>query len=281
MKPAPFEMVRPEEIVEVLDLLARHGGDAKIIAGGQSLVPMMNLRIANPGLVIDINKIAELSGIRRDGDRIRIGAMTRQREVLASQLVASDLPLLAAAATHIGPVQTRARGTIGGSLAHADPSAELALVMVTLGADLVVRSAGASRTIGARDFFEDALTTALRPDELLTEISIPVAAPGTRVAFREYARRHGDFAIASAAVQLAPSGGLLAGIGGVGSVPHYCHALCAGFAGARSNIASLTGLVRGEIAKIVALEDRQATGAYRGVLAETALMDCLEEVQAR
>jgi CO/xanthine dehydrogenase FAD-binding subunit len=275
MKPEAFEMVRPTAIGEVLELLARHGGAAKIIAGGQSLVPMMNLRIASPGILIDINRVADLSGIRRDADRVRIGTLTRQREVLASDIVARDLPLLALAATHIGHVQTRARGTVGGSLAHADPSAELALVMVTLGADLILRSHAGERVVPARDFFQDALVTVLEPEELLAEISIPVAAPGTRVAFKEYARRHGDFAIASAAVQRAPSGALLAGIGGVGSVPHFCRKL-----NESRSMEALAPVVAEEIAAIDAMTDRQASADYRRTLGEAALTDCLREVLA-
>ena len=278
MKPAPFEMRRPGEIGEVLELLAANP-DARVIAGGQSLVPMMNLRMATPPMLVDINRLPELAGIVREGDRVRIGAMTRQREILDSAIVARDVPLLAKAAPHIGHVQTRARGTVGGSLAHADPSAELVLVMKTLGAEFHLRSVSGERSISAGDFFRDALSTAIEPGELLVAVSLPAAAPGSVAAFREYARRKGDFAIASAAVQFTPAGRMLfAGVGGVGAVPHRCRRLEEAVRDgvpARSDIATL---VRQEIDAIDAMTDQQASGEYRRRLGVTALMDCLEEV---
>lgn len=278
MKPAPFEMRRPGEIGEVLELLAANP-DARVIAGGQSLVPMMNLRMATPPMLVDINRLPELAGIVREGDRVRIGAMTRQREILDSAIVARDVPLLAKAAPHIGHVQTRARGTVGGSLAHADPSAELVLVMKTLGAEVHLRSVSGERSISAGDFFRDALSTAIEPGELLVAVSLPAAAPGSVAAFREYARRKGDFAIASAAVQFTPAGRMLfAGVGGVGAVPHRCRRLEEAVRDgvpARSDIATL---VRQEVDAIDAMTDQQASGEYRRRLGVTALMDCLEEV---
>ncbi len=278
MKPAPFDMQRPRAVGEVLELLAANP-DARVIAGGQSLVPMMNLRMVTPPMLVDINWLPELGGIMREGDRIRIGAMTRQREILDSVIVARDLPLLAKAAPHIGHVQTRARGTVGGSLAHADPSAELVLVMKTLGADLHLRSVTGDRTISAADFFRDALTTAIEPGELLVAVSLPVAAPGTLAAFREYARRKGDFAIASAAVQITPDGRVLfAGVGGVGAVPHRCTRLEEAVRRRIPSREDIAEFVRQEVDAIDAMTDQQASGEYRRRLGMTALMDCLDEV---
>jgi carbon-monoxide dehydrogenase medium subunit len=278
VKPARFELHRPRDLAEALALLARHDGEAKVLAGGQSLVPLMNLRMAAPGIVIDINGVAELAGIRRDGDRIRIGAMTRQKALLTDSLVTQHLPLLTKAMAHVGHVQTRSRGTVGGSLCHADPAAELPLVMTTLGARLIAESARGRRTIPARQFFRDALATDLATDELLVEIELPVARAGSRTAFREYARRHGDFAIAAAAVQWsAEDATLAAGLGGVGVVPHFCGRLT-GATVARRDRQGLEALVREEIEGIVPLSDLHAGADYRRTLAALALADCLEEV---
>lgn len=278
MKPARFDIYQPRELETALELLARHGGDAKILAGGQSLVPLMNLRMATPAMLIDINRVAGLSGVRRDDGRIRIGAMTRQKALLGDDLIAQHTPLLAKAMLHVGHVQTRSRGTVGGSLAHADPAAELPLVMVTLDAAFTVQSVRGTRTVAARRFFRDALTTDLAPDELLAEIHVPVAPVGSRTAFREFARRHGDFAIAAAGVQRSANGATLAaGLGGVGAVPHFCARLTGAAAG-RSDRRGLDELVRAEIEDIVPLSDQHASADYRRVLAALALTDCLEEV---
>ncbi|MGH7003419.1 MAG: FAD binding domain-containing protein, partial [Alphaproteobacteria bacterium] len=153
MKPSPFDLHRPRTLEEVLDLLSRYGEEAKLIAGGQSLVPLMNLRMATPAVVVDLNLVAGLAGISSDGHALRIGAMTRQKHMITDPLVARGAPLLARAVSHVGHVQTRSRGTVGGSLAHADPSAELPLVMVTLGAEFVLRSMRGARSIAAREFF--------------------------------------------------------------------------------------------------------------------------------
>lgn len=281
MKPAPFDYHRPADLAEALDLLARFGDDARIAAGGQSLVPMMNLRIAAPAILIDLNAVTALAGIALDGDRLRIGAMTRQKHLLTDPLVAAHAPLLARAAAWIGHVQTRGRGTVGGSLAHADPSAELPLVMVTLGADFVLRSAAGTRRIAAGDFFHDALTTGLAADELLADILVPVAPADARVAFAEYALRHGDFAIAAAAIQYSPQAGTLrAGLGGVATVPYFCAALSAAGTGAAPDIERCRRAIAIDIAAIDAQSDPQFGADYRRTLAAALLGDCLNEVLA-
>jgi carbon-monoxide dehydrogenase medium subunit len=280
MKPAPFEMVRPRDLAEVLDLLSSHE-DVKVIAGGQSLVPMMNLRIATPSMLIDLNRVGGLAGISLEGGQLCIGAMTRQKELFGYSLIESSAPLIAAAIPHIGHVQTRNRGTFGGSLAHADPAAELPMVVAALGGTLVAQSRRGSREIAVQDFFVDALTTVLDPDELLTEIRLPRAPEGARVAFREFARRHGDFAIASAAVQLSWLDGsceLKAAIGGVGSVPHACRALSAGFADGVPDQDCLAALIENEIAWLEPQSDLQAGAEFRRHLARVALTDCLQKV---
>src|SRR6266496_6383094 len=203
MKPAPFAYHRPGSVDEALAVLAQHGGDARPLAGGQSLIPAMNFRLARPGVLVDLNRLTTLAGIRSGTEGLRIGAMTRQRAVERDATVARDAPLLAEALPHIAHPQIRNRGTVGGSLAHADPAAELPAVMVALDARFVLRSRTASRTVPAHDFYTGLLTTVLGPDELLTEIQIPPRPARAGSAFIELARRHGDFALVGVAVELS------------------------------------------------------------------------------
>ncbi len=203
MKPASFEYHRPETLDEALDLLAESGGDAKALAGGQSLVPAMNFRLARPEVLVDLNRITALAYLREGGDgALEIGAMTRQRAAERSEVVARRAPLLFEALPWIAHPQIRNRGTVGGSLAHADPAAELPAVMVALDARFVLRSRTALRTVPAQGFYTGLLTTVLRPDELLTEVQIPPRQPGASAAFLEVARRQGDFALVGVAVEL-------------------------------------------------------------------------------
>jgi carbon-monoxide dehydrogenase medium subunit len=195
MKPAPFEYQAPAALEGALDLLARHGGDAKLLAGGQSLIPVMNFRLAEPALLIDINRLTELDFIRRDEDgTLRIGAMVRQRRLERDPLVAEMAPLLREAVPFIAHPQIRNRGTFGGSLAHADPAAELPAIAVALGARLRLRRAGGDRWVDAGDFFAGLFATALAADEMLVEAAIPPPPARTGWAFLEVARRHGDYA---------------------------------------------------------------------------------------
>jgi CO/xanthine dehydrogenase FAD-binding subunit len=199
MKPAQFEYDDPQTEDEALDLLARHGDDCKVIAGGQSLVPLMNFRLARPARLIDINRIDSLSYIRREEGCLRIGAMARHTHLEHAEEVARGWPLLTEAVGWVGHAQIRNRGTIGGSVAHADPAAELPAAFAALDASFVVRSKRGSRTIGWDEFFVSEFTTALAPDELVTAVEVPALDPGTGTAFVEYARRHGDFALGGAA----------------------------------------------------------------------------------
>jgi CO/xanthine dehydrogenase FAD-binding subunit len=203
MKPAPFEYHRPASLDEALALVAELGSDAKALAGGQSLVPAMNFRLARPGVLIDLNRIAHLAAIDEQPDGgLRIGAMTRQRAVERSAAVARRAPLLAEAMPWIAHPQIRNRGTVGGSLAHADPSAELPAVMLALDARFVARSRRETRTIAGPEFFAGILTTTLAPDELLIAVEIPAPPAGVGAAFVEVARRHGDYALVGVAAQV-------------------------------------------------------------------------------
>jgi len=202
MKPAPFAYHRPGSVDEALALLAQHGGDAKPLAGGQSLIPAMNFRLARPAVLVDLNRLTTLAGIRGGADSLRIGAMTRQRAVERDATVARDAPLLAEALPHIAHPQIRTRGTVGGSLAHADPAAELPAVMVALGATFDLHSPRGKRSVPAEAFYTGLFTTALTADELLAEIAIPPRTPRSGSAFLEVARRHGDYALAGVAAVL-------------------------------------------------------------------------------
>jgi carbon-monoxide dehydrogenase medium subunit len=202
MKLPCVEYEAPATAGEAASLLAEYQDEASVLAGGQSLIPLLALRLARPAVLVDVNGVAGLSGISRSGGWLAVGATTREYVAEESPEVAQAVPLLAAALPLIGHEAIRNRATIGGSLAHADPAAELPAVARALDAEFVVRSASQTRVIAAADWFEGYLATARRPDELLTEVRFPVAAPGTGAAFREVARRHGDFAIVGLAAQL-------------------------------------------------------------------------------
>jgi 2-furoyl-CoA dehydrogenase FAD binding subunit len=202
---------------EALALLAEHGDDARVLAGGQSLMAMMNLRLADPSLLIDITRISELDGIDDLGEKIEVGAAVTQNKLLAWPDLANKLALLAAALPFVGHFQTRNQGTVCGSIAHADPSSELPLSLAVLEGEVVLRSKRGTRTLAATEFQRDMLTTAREPDELITAVRFPVH--GTGVAFREVARRHGDFAIIAVAAVVDGKGEARLGIGGVAGTP--------------------------------------------------------------
>jgi CO/xanthine dehydrogenase FAD-binding subunit len=201
MKPAAFEYHRPTEMPEALRLLTELGDEAKLLAGGQSLVPLMNFRLARPAHLIDLNRVAGLGYVRVEQGSLRIGAMTRQRQVERADL-AAGWPLLTEAIRLIGHTQIRNRGTIGGSLAHADPAAELPAVMTALDASFLLRSSHGERFLRGSDFFLSAYTTALEPDELLVEVQLPPVPARTGMAFQEISNRHGDFALVGVGAKL-------------------------------------------------------------------------------
>ncbi len=224
MRPAPFSYHAADSLEHVYALLERHGEDARLLAGGQSLVPMMNLRIAQPGHVIDINPIEELGFIREDTGRIEVGALTRHCELEKSAVLGRTCPILPFAAGAIGHYAIRCRGTIGGSLAHADPAAELPLVAVLLDAGIIAASSSGTRAVPAGEFFVSTFATALDPGEVVERIVFPVLAHGEGWGFRSIGRRIGDFAIVSAAttVLLDQTGRverLRIALGGVGATP--------------------------------------------------------------
>ena len=221
LKPAPFLYERAASTEEAVALLAEHGDEARPLAGGQSLLPLMNFRLARPSVLVDLNRVAELDYVRDGDGGVRLGALTRQRTIERSELVRDRAPLLAEATRLVGHFQIRNRGTIGGSIAHADPAAEYPAVAVALRAELVRSRSEGERAVAAEDFFRGAFRTALEPGELLTEVRFP-PAPG-RTAFLEIARRHGDFAIAGVAARVEVDSGRIRDVGlalaGVGGTP--------------------------------------------------------------
>lgn len=223
MKPPAFEYVATSSVEEAVSLLARHEGDAKVIAGGQSLVPMLNFRLLAPAVLVDVNRIPGLAGIEEHEGGLRIGALTRHHALETSELVEARFPVLHAAMQFVAHLAIRNRGTIGGSLSHADPAAELPTIAVLLDAEIEAQGPKGARTIAARDFFESALATTLEEDEIVTEIRLPALPERTGWAFEEFARRSGDFGIAGVGVTLALDGGAVAeariALLGVGQTP--------------------------------------------------------------
>jgi len=206
VKPAKFEYHSPTSIEEALTILERYQGDARPLAGGQSLVPMMNFRLATPAAIVDLNRIPGLAGIEEADGVVRIGAMARQRQIEFAPLLRGKLPLLNEAMRWVGHLPTRTRGTIGGSIAHADPSAEIPMVLQALDGEVVARGPQGERRVEASELFTAPLTTSLMPDEILTEVRFPVMPTGAGYAIEEFARRKGDFAIAAIAVMLMRDG---------------------------------------------------------------------------
>lgn len=202
VKAPKFSYVRAESVEQVLRLLEEHGDEARILAGGQSLMPTLNMRLSQPRLLIDINRLGALKGISVQGDRVRIGALTRHAEVANSAIVAKHLPLIAEAMPHVAHVAVRNRGTFGGSIALADPAAEMPACVLALGATLVVQGAGGKREIAADAYFKGLYETARQDNEILVEVLVPVQRPNAVSVFMELARRHGDFAIAGIAGRL-------------------------------------------------------------------------------
>jgi 2-furoyl-CoA dehydrogenase FAD binding subunit len=243
MKPRPFDYVRPDSVEEAVALLEEYGDAARVLAGGQSLMAIMNLRLAEPEVLIDISRLAELDTIRESGGKVEVGAAVTQNKLLAWPALAEKLPLVAKMLPFVGHFQTRNKGTICGSIAHADPSSELPLALAMLRGEVVLRSKKGTRVLLAKDFHLDMLTTAREPQELITAVRFPVQS-GKQVAFREVARRHGDFAlIAIAAVVEGKE--IRFGVGGMTGRPAVRQINANGDAAVREAAATLASELEG------------------------------------
>jgi CO/xanthine dehydrogenase FAD-binding subunit len=292
MKAAEFDYVRVESVEAACRALAGAGGDGKILAGGQTLVPMLAMRLLRPALLVDINRVASLHMIVAGGNQVVIGACTRQADALADAIVRRELPLLAKALAFVGHVQTRNRGTLGGSVANADPAAEIALAALALDCEVIAQSVAGVRAIPIGRFFQGAMTTELQADECLVELHFPMAA-GTMATgmrrgcgFHEVSSRHSDFALAAAAVQLVLDGDgachqVAIAVGGVGSAPLRIDAAAERLRGtelAPDDIAAAVAIVR---ATVEPASDLHASADYRrrvaGALVERALIDAKTE----
>ncbi|WP_053753189.1 FAD binding domain-containing protein [Streptomyces sp. MMG1533] len=285
MKPVDFQLHRPQTLPETLTLLHDLAQDVKVLAGGQSLLPLLNFRLSRPAHVVDIGRVAQLATIRRSARELSVGATVRHAEAEASAAVAAHTPLLAAALPQIAHPPVRNRGTVGGSLAHADPAAELPSVAMALDAVFVAASTKGERTIPAVEFFRTHLTTALRPDELLTEVRFPTAAPGTGAAFLEVGRRRGDFALVGAAVQITLDGPRIAEarvcLSGVDQTPHRCRAAEEILTGAAVDSARVREAGDAARDAIRPSDDLHATAAYRRDVAGTLLVRAVAEAARR
>ena len=274
MKASAFAYARATSVANALELLAVHGDKAKVLSGGQSLMPAMNLRLISPELIVDIGELSELRGIAVKADVLTIGALTRHVDILKSPEIAAHAPLLADAIAHVAHPAIRNRGTLGGSLAHADPASELPACMLTLGATIIARGPRGERRFAAKEFFTGIYETALSPQELLVAVELPAAPHNSAHFFHEFARRHGDYAIVGLAAQAVVKGGrftdLRLGFFAVGDRP-----LLAEAAGKLINV-SVTPAVLSEASSALGeeldpQEDQQATPAMRRHLAKVLL----------
>ncbi|MGN6310254.1 MAG: FAD binding domain-containing protein [Xanthobacteraceae bacterium] len=279
MKPPPFDYCAADCVEAAVQAMADAGGDGKIIAGGQSLMPMLNFRLLRPSILIDINRIPDLSYVRDDGDEIRIGSLTRHRMLETSDIIARQFPVLHEAMGYVAHLAIRNRGTIGGSLSHADPAAELPMMSLLLDARMEVQSPSGRRTIEARDFFFGALTTALDDRDMLIEVRLPKLPQGTGWAFEEVARRSGDFALASVAVIMKSDGDTISdlriGMMGIGETPMRATDAENILAGQRYSETAVAAAVDAIRAAVEPNTDLHASADYRrhlvGILAQQAL----------
>jgi CO/xanthine dehydrogenase FAD-binding subunit len=283
MKPPVFEYCAPQSAEEALSLLADHGDDARILAGGQSLVPLLNFRMARPSYLVDLNRCAELSYLRHEHDQIIIGAMTRQSEAECSELVRKHCPLLCEALGYMGHPTIRHRGTIGGCLAHADPGAELPTIAMALNAEIVLRSAGAHRTLTPDEFFLDSLVTAIEPEEMLVEARFPVRRTGDRHAFVESGVRRADLAIAGVAARVnVDSSGVCASASivalGGGTRPTRLRSAEAEIAGRHEHDVKIDEAAAASFDDVDPPSDLQASAEYRRKLIATLVGRALRKL---
>jgi carbon-monoxide dehydrogenase medium subunit len=285
MKLPPFEYACPATLNEAVALLADHNGEAKPLAGGQSLMPMMAFRIAQPSLLVDLRKLPGLKEIKIGPDGVRLGALVRWRDILDDKRLVGAHPLLKEAVSHVAHYQIRNRGTVGGSLAHADPASEMPGIAQTCEAAISVIGKAGARTIKAADFFKGALTTALAPDEIITEVHLPAWPAQRRYGFQEFARRRGDFAMAGIALYYDVAGGKAAnahiGVFGVGDCQHRLGKAEAALNGHTVDEALAVAVGEAAAAEVEPQEDIHASAAYRRALTGTLTERALKAAAAR
>ena len=285
MKPPPFDYSKAESVEDAVSLLARHRGGAKLLAGGQSLVPMLNFRLVQPSLLVDVNHIPGLSGIDEGDGRVTFGALVRHRQIEVSETVRDRFPVLRAAVRHVAHLAIRNRGTLGGSLAHADPAAELPMMALLLDATLEISGPAGSRRLAARDFFHSALSTDLGDAEMLTRVELPFLPPGTGWGFEEVARRAGDFALAAAAATLTLDGGTVSearlAVMGAHDTPLRIPAAEALLAGEPASRDAMDAAARVARNAVEPYDDLHASAGFRRHLVEVLARRALESAARR
>jgi carbon-monoxide dehydrogenase medium subunit len=283
MKPAPFAYVRAESLPHAVAALGQFGDEGKVLAGGQSLLPLMNFRLARPEALIDIGGLRELSGLRTDAGQVVVGALTRHRDLELCRLTGPLGSLLRASAAHVGHLPIRTRGTFGGSVAHADPAAEWCMLTALLDGSVTAVSASGERQIAAPDFFDTFFTTALRPDELLTSVTLPLLGDKHRVAIAEFSRRAGDFAIVAAMVACTVDGGSLRQarvcFGGVADRPVRSHAAEAVLAGRPADASTFADAAEAAAEAVSPPDDIHGSADYRRDLVRVLLRRALERMR--
>jgi aerobic carbon-monoxide dehydrogenase medium subunit len=285
MKPRAFLYRRPHDLDEAVALLAEHAGGAQVLAGGQSLIPTLNMRLSSPEMLVDINRIDALRGIEERGDAVRIGALVRHAEVLDSQLIARRVPLVALAIPHVAHMAVRNRGTTCGSLALADPAAEMPAVAVALDARIVLRRRGGERTVAAREFFRDLFQTVRGDDEIITEVTFPAAADDELFGFSELSRRHGDFAVVGVAVRGRQERGRVVGLEvvffGSEPVPQLCPAAAGLILEPETTDAVLSEMAQAMAATMTPMDDHQGRGETKRRQGAVLLQRMLKDMKGR
>ncbi|WP_317929830.1 FAD binding domain-containing protein [Halioxenophilus sp. WMMB6] len=285
MKPAPFDYYAPTTVAEACALLAEAGGGATLLAGGQTLMPLLNLRMSQPFILVDINHIEALHGIKQQDDAIHIGPATRQHQVIESPLLQAELPVITQAVRHVGHHQTRNRGTVGGSIALGEPAAELPATAVALGATLTVQSVRGSRRLTAQEFYLGPYMNALEPDELVIDIAFPKWPTGHITLFEELAQRPGDFALAGVVGALALDNGVISRAGiawfAMGPTPLRATTVESMLLGKVPTEVDVAAVVAAAIAETAPFDDQQTSAEYRRVVGAKLLQRTLTEALAR
>lgn len=281
MKPAPFDYAAPTSVAEACALLAEAGGGATVIAGGQTLMPLLNLRMSQPFILVDINRIAALKGVERTADGVRLGPATRQCDALVDATLAAELPVLVEALSHVGHHQTRNRGTVGGSVALGEPAAEMPATAVALGATIEITSQRGTRRVAARDFYLGPYMTVLEPDELVTGIHYPAWPKGHLTLFREVAQRPGDFALVGMVGALVLDGGVVARAGiawfGMGPTPIAAKAAETALIGQRIDAVDPDAMAALALSEVAPFDDHHASAEYRRTVARRIFARSLRE----